>query len=58
MERCFRITLPSGACCLAVTLGGRITADTAPLLRRFYGQPLGNLLRWVRDKRGTVEELA
>lgn len=36
-----------------VTDNGRIITDAAPLVRRFLGQPLSNLLYWAR-KQGLI----
>lgn len=34
---------------------GRIT-DTAPIARKFIGQPYGNLVRWLADQGGFMCE--
>ncbi len=47
--------------CLLFTAGvttdehGRIV-ETAPIVRRFVGQPLANLLRWAGTRGGLVHE--
>lgn len=34
----------------AVSTRGHMIADTPPLLRKFKGQPISNLMRWARSR--------
>ena len=45
-ERILRVSTPKITVCVTVN-AGNIIVETAPIARRFLGQPLANLQRWL-----------
>lgn len=48
MSKTYWVTIPKTMTCTVATDANGTVVEAAPILRKFLGQPVGNLERWVR----------